>query len=174
MAELTDALPDNVTFLLLRLAVLLIAVLLAEFEMVGWASISVPSTKRSLAASADTIWPSMETPAEAGCTVVPSRTISAGVTTNISPAIVMVANEGGAGREDDGKGGIVLATGTAISARPMSQAMSVMSIRREWNSMKSEEGQKEGSRRERVVQKGRKHIQQTSRDIVDAVPQDIR
>ena len=59
---------------------------------VGPGNISEPSTKRSLAASADTIWPSTDTPAAPGCIVVLSRIIFAGSTTNISLAIVMVAS----------------------------------------------------------------------------------
>lgn len=81
-AEVGAKLPENVTLVLLGLAVLFIAVLLARVELVVPARISMPATKRSLAMSADTTSPSTEIPAEPGCTVVPSRTIFAGSTTN--------------------------------------------------------------------------------------------
>ena len=80
--EVGAKLPENVTSVLLRLAVLFIAVLLAKVELVGSARISMPPTKISLEMSADTTSPSTEIPAEPGCTVVPSRMIFAGSTTN--------------------------------------------------------------------------------------------
>ena len=81
-AEVGGKPPENVTLVLLGLAVPIIAVLLPRFELVGPVRISMPATKRSLAMSADTTSPSMEIPAEPGCTVVLSRMIFAGSTTN--------------------------------------------------------------------------------------------
>ena len=54
----------------------------------------------------------------------------------------MVASEGGAETENGREDEILVASDSAISARPMSQAMSVMSIRRKWYIMKREEYQK--------------------------------
>ena len=79
-AEVGAKLPENVILVLLGLAVLFTAVLLARFELP--VRISMPATKRSLEMSADTTSPSMEIPAEPGCTVVLSRIIFAGSTTN--------------------------------------------------------------------------------------------
>ena len=118
--EVGTKLPENVTLVLLGLAVLFIALLLARFELVVPVRISTPATKRSLAGSADTTSPSMEIPAEPGCIVVLSRMIFAGSTTNAWPAIVIVAWEGGAEMENDRAGEMPHAKGRAISARPIS------------------------------------------------------
>ena len=91
---------------------------------VGPANISEPSTKRSLAASADTIWPSTDTPAAPGCIVVLSRIIFAGSTTNISLAIVMVAS----GPCGDMKDGLAWAIGIVKSARLRSKGIRTKSI----------------------------------------------
>ena len=92
--------------------------------LVGPGNISEPSTKRSLAASADTIWPSTDTPAAPGCIVVLSRIIFAGSTTNISLAIVMVAS----GPCGDVKDGLAWATGIVKSARLRSNWIPTKSI----------------------------------------------
>ena len=53
---------------------------------------STPLTKRSLAGSAETTCPSIDTPADPGAIVVLSRMYSLGSTTNCAEAIVMVSS----------------------------------------------------------------------------------
>ena len=126
--ELAGTLLESVALLLLlRLIVLLAIMFPAEVAPVGPVNISVPSTKRSSAASADTTWPFMEIPAEPGLTVVLFRIGFAGFTTKIWPAMVMVDSGGGAEIKD----GVAYVTGKAIMARLESRIKSVILMTRE-------------------------------------------
>lgn len=82
VTELAKTLPENVTLVLLRRAILLIAVLLANMELVGLASILMLSMKRLLVVLAGINSLSMEIAAEPGHIRVLLRMTFAGSITN--------------------------------------------------------------------------------------------